>query len=147
MVTETDKQVEELLIKGLKEQFPDHKFIGEESSPDSKGINLTDDPTWIIDPIDGTLNFFHAFPHCCISIGLFVNGTPHMGIIYNPILEQLFTAKKGQGAFYNGKQIKTSGKTDLSDAIIMLENGTSRDPERYAALTTNQHTLIPLIHG
>jgi len=65
-------------------------------------------PTWLIDPIDGTTNFVHSFPHTCISIALAVNKELEIGIVYNPILEQLFTARRGHGAFLNGKPIKSS---------------------------------------
>ncbi|CAH1164915.1 unnamed protein product [Phyllotreta striolata] len=119
LVTETDKQVERYLIDGIAGKFPDHKFIGEESS---KEIVLTDAPTWVIDPIDGTMNFVHSFPHSCISIALYVNKQPVIGIVYNPMLEQLFTARKGQGAYLNGQPIKVSQVKTLSTALLMLEN-------------------------
>lgn len=73
-------------------------------------IELTNAPTWIIDPIDGTMNFVHGLPHTCISVALLINKTAEIGIIYNPILEQLFTARKGQGAFLNGAPIHVSDK-------------------------------------
>lgn len=75
---------------------------------------MSDDPTWIIDPIDGTLNYVHCFPHTCVVIGIAVKKEMVIGIVYNPVLEQLFTARKGQGAFLNGTPIRTSkiqGKT------------------------------------
>lgn len=146
-VTETDKQVEKLLIEGLTEAFPTHQFIGEESVADGAQSSLTDDPTWIIDPVDGTLNFVHGFPHSCISLGLFINKEPQIGIVYNPYLEQLFTAKKSQGAFLNGKRIHVSDTTTLSNALIAFENGTSRDPEKCKVLLENYKTLVPLTHG
>jgi myo-inositol-1(or 4)-monophosphatase len=72
-VTETDQQIEKLLIAGIKEKYPDHEFIGEEETSEGKRAVLTDAPTWIIDPIDGTMNFVHSFPHSAISIALLVN--------------------------------------------------------------------------
>lgn len=72
LVTETDQQVEKLLVDGIKSKFPDHLFIGEEDSSDGKRHTLTDEPTWIIDPIDGTMNFVHSFPHSAISVALLV---------------------------------------------------------------------------
>ncbi|KAF5278925.1 hypothetical protein FQR65_LT15484 [Abscondita terminalis] len=146
-VTETDKQVEQLLIKGLSDKFADHKFIGEEGVSEGGQCVLTDAPTWIIDPVDGTLNFVHGFPHSCISIGLFINRTPEIGIVYNPMLEQLFTAKKGHGAYLNGNPIKVSGHTDLSQALIMFENGTSREKDRYGVVCENHKKLMPIVHG
>lgn len=147
LVTETDQEVERYLICELKHQFPRHKFIGEESVAGGSQCKLTNAPTWVIDPIDGTMNFVHSFPHSCISIALFVDAIPVIGIIYNPILEQLFTARKGQGAYYNGKRIKVSGETDMSKALIMMENGVSRDTDRLKTLFENQKMLIPQVHG
>lgn len=72
-MTETDQQVEKLLMDGIKAKYPDHKFIGEEDSSDGKKAELTDAPTWVIDPVDGTMNFVHSFPHSAISVALIVN--------------------------------------------------------------------------
>jgi len=85
------------------------RFIAEETVSCSNFLpELTDAPTWIIDPIDGTTNFVHSFPHTCISIALAVDKELEIGIVYNPILEQLFTARRGHGAFLNEKPIKSS---------------------------------------
>lgn len=86
------------------------RFIGEESTASGQKIELTDAPTWIIDPIDGTMNFVHGLPHTCISVALLIDKVAEIGIVYNPILEQLFTARKGQGAFLNGAPIHVSGE-------------------------------------
>lgn len=122
LVTQYDKKVEEILINNLMKEFPNHKFIGEETVSKTKCLpELTNTPTWIIDPIDGTTNFVHAFPFTCISIALTVNKELQLGIVYNPILEQLFTARKGCGAFLNGKPIKTSKVPDLEHSLLCLE--------------------------
>ena len=92
-----------------KEYF--FRFLAEESYPGPGKFILTNDPTWIIDPIDGTTNFVHGLPMIAISIALFIDSAPVVGIIYNPITEQLYTAVKGQGAFLNGSPIKVSGQT------------------------------------
>lgn len=147
LVTETDQQVEKMLISSLSKQFPDHKFIGEESVAGGSQCNLTNAPTWIIDPIDGTMNFVHGFPHCCISIGLFIEQVPEIGIVYNPVLEQLFTAVKGRGAYLNGKRIKVSGQTDLSKSMLCFENGSSRDPGKIKVLKENYEALLPVVHA
>uniref|UniRef100_T1PD43 Inositol-1-monophosphatase n=1 Tax=Musca domestica TaxID=7370 RepID=T1PD43_MUSDO len=148
LVTETDKEVENLLMNGIKEQFPDHKFIGEEeSSAEGAPKKLTDAPTWIIDPVDGTMNFVHAFPHSCISVGLVVNKVTELGIVYNPMLQQRFTARRGQGAFYNGKPIKVSGQKDLAKALITSEFGTTRDPEKMKVVNENFQKMAAKAHG
>lgn len=89
------------------------RFIGEEATSLGTEIELTDAPTWIIDPIDGTMNFVHGLPHTCISIALLINKTTEIGVVYNPILEQFFSARKGQGAFLNGAPIRVSGEKGI----------------------------------
>lgn len=90
----------------------DYKYLrimAEESSKNGKPQpDLTNDITWIIDPLDGTMNFVHGYPMIAISVALFMNKKPLIGIIFNPIGKQLFTAKTGQGAFLNGKRIFSS---------------------------------------
>jgi len=116
LVTATDREVEKFLFDGLKNEFSDHKFIGEESS---EGKNcLTDAPTWIIDPIDGTTNFVHKLPFVCISVGLFIDKKPNIGIVYNPITDELFSARAGQGAYRNGFRMYASGTKSLSQSVI-----------------------------
>ncbi|KAJ8727865.1 hypothetical protein PYW08_016250 [Mythimna loreyi] len=147
LVTEIDKKVEETLIGGLSKHFPDHKFIGEESVAGGAKCELTDAPTWIIDPVDGTLNFVHGFPHSCISVGLAINKECVAGIIYNPILKQLFTAKKGKGAFLNDKRIHVSDVTELRNALVAFEVGTSRDEERCKVVFENFKRIVSKGHG
>lgn len=147
LVTEVDKNVENTLIGGLKAKFPTHKFIGEETVSDGGKCELTDDPTWIIDPVDGTLNFVHGFPHSCISLGLAINKEAVAGIIYNPVLQQLFTAKKGQGAFYNDRQIHVSQIKELSKALVAFEAGTSRDAEKCKVVFENFKMVVDKAHG
>ncbi|XP_058808188.1 inositol monophosphatase 1-like [Phymastichus coffea] len=148
LVTETDQMVEKLLMDGISAKFPDHKFIGEETSSESnKRVELTDAPTWIIDPVDGTMNFVHSMPHTCISIGCYVNKVCEIGIVYNPVIEQFFTARRGLGAYLNGAPIRVSGETKLNKSLMMMETGTSRDPEKMKVVMDNIQTLTPLIHG
>ncbi|XP_072763921.1 inositol monophosphatase 1 [Anoplolepis gracilipes] len=147
LVTEWDQKVEKLLINGISSKYPDHKFIGEESTAMGQKVELTNAPTWIIDPIDGTMNFVHGLPHTCISVALLINKTAEIGIVYNPILDQLFTARKGQGAFLNGAPIHVSDKKELRNSLLMLETGTSRDPEQLEAILQNINKLITRVHG
>lgn len=79
---------------------------------------LTDEPTWIIDPIDGTTNFVHQFPHTCISLALIINKSIEIGIVYNPLMMQFFSAKRQKGAFLNGHRIKTSKITGINNLFI-----------------------------
>ena len=111
MVTETDQEVEKYLLSNLKENFPDHLFIGEESVSQGAKCNLTNSPTWIIDPVDGTMNFVHGYPNVCTSIALFVNKIPEIGIVYNPVIDLFFEARRGLGAKLNGRTIHVSKET------------------------------------
>ncbi|KAI5782754.1 hypothetical protein EDC01DRAFT_619119 [Geopyxis carbonaria] len=97
LVTETDKAVEKYVIGALKERFPDFEFLGEETYV--PGMKLTDKPTFICDPIDGTTNFVHAFPNVCISLALCVYKSPVVGVVYNPYTTHMYSAIKNQGSF------------------------------------------------
>ncbi|KAL1235645.1 Inositol monophosphatase ttx-7 [Trichinella pseudospiralis] len=123
LVTDVDQKVEQVLVDGIRSKFPDHQFIGEESTAMGKKGTFTDAPTWIIDPIDGTTNFVHKVPYVCISIALYMKKEPRIGIVYNPILEELFTARKGLGAFRNGFPIQSSNTTVLNKALLLLTFG------------------------
>ncbi|KAL6255460.1 hypothetical protein P5V15_013794 [Pogonomyrmex californicus] len=147
LVTEWDQKVEKLLIDGISSKYPDHRFIGEESTASNQKIELTDAPTWVIDPIDGTMNFVHGLPHTCISVALLINKITEIGVVYNPILEQLFTARKGQGAFLNGAPIHVSDEKELNKALVMVEIGTSRDPEKLKIVLQNITLLTARVHG
>lgn len=98
-------KVEAHLINSLKETFPEHKFLAEETMSNEK---MTDTPTWVIDPIDGTTNFVSGFPYCAIAVGLAVKREVVLGIVSSPPLDQTFTAIKGKGAFLNGTRIQVS---------------------------------------
>jgi len=122
LVTETDKATEKLLVGGLTAKFPGHKFIGEEDVAENKGNNVgevTDDPTWIIDPIDGTTNFVHGHPMVCISVGLIIKKVPWVGIVSVPMTNSTYHAVRFQGAYLNGQKIQTSGCRSLSKAMFL----------------------------
>lgn len=122
LVTVYDRKIEEILIRKIKERYPEHKFIGEEESSAKQEVSkLSNDPTWIIDPIDGTANFVRDFHISCISIGLTINKEQVLGIAYNPFTQELFTAIKGQGAYLNGKRIYTSGQREIGKSVMAYE--------------------------
>lgn len=127
LVTETDKACEDLIFKNLKQNFPTHKFIGEETSAATGDFELTDEPTWIVDPLDGATNFVHGFPSVCVSIGLTILKIPTVGVVYDPIIDELFTGIDGKGAFLNGKPIKVSSQSELVKSLLGTEVGTKRD--------------------
>ncbi|KUI59664.1 Protein QA-X [Cytospora mali] len=109
IVTKTDTDVEAFIHNSISKRYPHHKFIGEEtySAGQSKSylIDPADpQPTWCVDPLDGTVNYTHLFPMFCVSIALIVSGVPTIGIIHAPFLNQLFTSCRGRGALLNEAQ-------------------------------------------
>ncbi len=107
LVTEIDKGSEKKIIEFIKNKFPNHSILAEESGETSK----TSEYKWIIDPLDGTTNYTHSFPVFCVSIALEYKGEVIIGVVYDPNFDELFYAEKGKGAFLNGKKISVS-KTD-----------------------------------
>ena len=105
----------------LKKLFPNYEFIGEEEAAELGTLpKLTDKPTWIVDPIDGTTNFIHSFPFSCVSIALAVKQEPVLGIVYNPYLDELFLAVKNKGSYLNGKKLNVSKATSVTDALMVV---------------------------
>jgi myo-inositol-1(or 4)-monophosphatase len=115
LVTEVDKHAETKIIEVIKSYFPEHDIISEEV-----GALKKDSPyQWIIDPIDGTVNFAHGIPICCVSIGLKHGESMLYGAVYNPMMNELFFAEKGKGAFLNDEPISVSKKTDFKTACLV----------------------------
>jgi myo-inositol-1(or 4)-monophosphatase len=115
LVTEADKKAEEAIIAAIREDYPDHYILSEEAG------ELKQDSTikWIIDPIDGTVNFAHNIPLCCVSIGVEQDGEMILGAVYNPIINEFFFAQKGFGATLNDQKISVSKKTDMAKACLV----------------------------
>lgn len=146
-VTETDQEIERYLIKEIKHEYPDHKFIGEESNAVADIGELTCAPTWIIDPVDGTTNFVHGYPNVCISIALTVHCDVELGVIFNPILNMFFSAIRGEGAFLNDKPISVGSANKLSDALVAVEYGSNRTEESRSVFNHNVDYLAMTAHG
>eukprot|EP00899_Mesostigma_viride_P018536 jgi/Mesvir1/26684/Mv20465-RA.1 len=143
LVTETDTKCEKLVRDHLMACFPDHLFIGEEDvSATGQVPELTEQPTWMVDPLDGTTNFVHGFPFTCVSIGLAINKEPLVGVVYNPILNEMFTAVKGGGAKLNGEPISVTHESDIGNALVATEVGVTRTPEAVAKTTERLGKLI-----
>lgn len=115
LVTEVDRLAEARIIEVIRARYPEHSILGEETGE----FTQVSDYQWIIDPIDGTVNFAHGIPLCCVSIGLLLNGSVIMGAVYNPMMNELFFAEKGKGATLNGIPIKVSKKTDFKTAFLV----------------------------
>ncbi|KAI9820378.1 MAG: hypothetical protein M1827_006002 [Pycnora praestabilis] len=129
LVTETDQAVEELVSSTLKKKYPTYEFLGEETY--KPGMKLTSAPTFICDPIDGTVNFVHGFPNVCISLGFTISKEPVVGVIFNPFTKMLYTAMKGHGAYMNQQtrlplKAKPEPLQGLSNALVAMEWGSDR---------------------
>jgi len=114
IVSEFDVRSEQMILKTIKSQFPEHSILAEESGTDQN----ESDYTWYVDPLDGTSNFVMRNPYFSISIALALKNKVIMGVVYNPILNELFYAETGKGAFLNGTPIKVSKKSELKDAFV-----------------------------
>ena len=114
LVTTYDIAIENFLKEAFAKEFTGFTIIAEES--DNANIEFND--SIIIDPIDGTTNFVNQVPHTCVSVGVYKNKKPYMGIVYNPIMEELYFAQVGQGAFLNDKQIHVSDEKELITSLI-----------------------------
>lgn len=112
--SEVDAQAEAEIIRELKRAFPDHAFLAEESGQTGKSRY-----TWVIDPLDGTSNFLHGIPHFCVSIALLDNQEPVLGVIYDPLRNEIFSAVKGSGAVLNDKRIRVGQRNDLGGALLI----------------------------
>ncbi|SRR5579883_295859 len=116
LVTEVDGRNEKMIRDTVLSKYSDHSFLGEELGASAEGEG---EVRWIIDPIDGTVNFAHGLPIWCVSIGVEVNGQVECGVIYNPNLKELFTVRRGHGAFLNGKQIHVSSQTNYKQGLFV----------------------------
>jgi len=114
LVTNFDNQSQRMIFKHLSNVFPGHGFLAEEGLSDSKGSEFQ----WIIDPLDGTTNYAHSFPVFTVSIALEEKDEIIVGVVYDPMREEIFWAAKGEGAFLNGKKIKVSSVDDLNKSLL-----------------------------
>lgn len=112
-VTEVDVRAEEMIIETIRQAYPSHGILAEES-----GEQTGDDTVWIIDPLDGTKNYLHGFPHFAVSIGVQIKGKLEYALIYQPLTKEIFSAKRGSGARLNDRRIRVSKCTQLTQALI-----------------------------
>lgn len=129
LVTEADEASQTAIVQSLKNRFPRHGFLGEESLNDRSADT---EAFWIIDPLDGTSNYVHGFPYYAVSIALSVRGQIEVGVIYDPTRDETFSAVRAGGATRNGIRIVTSGETELQSAMGMASLPVATDPENPA---------------
>ena len=118
-VTKTDKRVEKILIEELSKSKKNYSFITEETG---KIINKNNNVFWIIDPIDGTTNFLHGIPHFAISVALQKDGDIIIGLIYDPIKNEIFYAERNNGSYLNNSRVRVSNKTDIEECLFASNN-------------------------
>ncbi|WP_421848840.1 inositol monophosphatase family protein [Marinomonas sp.] len=119
LVTTTDIAVDQYICSRILEHYPSHCILSEESSPHLDLSGIGDEvPVWVIDPIDGTVNFAHGHHHVAVSIGLYIGDQRILGVVNAPFLEECFWALKGSGAFCNDKLLTVSGAQKLRDALV-----------------------------
>jgi myo-inositol-1(or 4)-monophosphatase len=127
-LTATDGEVENLVRERLLTAFPGDTFLGEEDG------GHVSDHTWVVDPIDGTSNFARGIAYFCVSIAFVLKGVASIGVIYQPMSDELFAAAKGQGATLNGELIKTSSATSLTKALLEVGRASRQPPATYLAM-------------
>ena len=117
LVTEADIAAEELIIERIRSHYPRHSILAEESG-EAVSIGGNSSWKWIIDPLDGTTNYAHGYPCFCVSIGLELEGVLQIGVIYDPMRNELFAAERGEGTTLNDRRIRVSEVSELSSAML-----------------------------
>jgi myo-inositol-1(or 4)-monophosphatase len=143
MVTQVDQDAEEIIVRTIRQAFPDHEFLGEEghkASPNAEHV-------WVIDPLDGTWNYATGTPFFSTSIALAVRGQPVLGVIYDALHDETFAAQAGQGVFVNGQRAHCSQRTHLEHASAALGIAPARtrgNPELALPILVRLHPLIEM---
>lgn len=119
LVTDTDRAVEALVVERLQAAFPTHRILAEETALAADFAVIDgDDHVWIVDPLDGTTNFAHGYPHVAVSIGLVRGGDLLLGVVHDPMRDETFAAARDCGATLNGRQIRVSQTSTLDSALV-----------------------------
>lgn len=113
-VTEVDRESERAILKVLRKTFPDHSVKAEESAPAEAACARQ----WLVDPLDGTVNYMHRFPMFCVSIAFVERGRLEVGVVYDPMREELFTARRGHGAFLNTRRIRVTSCSAFDESLL-----------------------------
>jgi len=152
LVTEVDKGAETMIRNLVMTHFPHHSFLGEEGvqpGPEASARALHDmrdeEYLWIVDPVDGTTNFVHGFPFFSVSIALAHKGEVIVGVIYDPMRDELFVAEKGKGAYVHGQRMLVSQEGALRDSL--LATGFPADPQMLAPNMKGLQTLVPQVRN
>lgn len=128
LVTNIDREVEQFFIQRIKRDFPDHQILGEEGAGDQ--VSTLDGVIWILDPIDGTMNFIHQRRNFAISLGIYADGVGMLGYIYDVMRDDFYNAAIGEGAYFNDERLPQLESTPLHEALIGI-NASWVAPNRY----------------
>lgn len=131
--SQVDEGAEDIILGIISNTFPEHSFISEESGEKEK----PSDYTWIIDPLDGTVNFIHKYRYFAVSIALSYRGDAILGVAYNPLTDEMFTASKGGGAYLNEKSIRVSDTTGLEESLLAIAFPYDRNSEDFSRSVKN----------
>ncbi len=115
LVTSVDRSSQAIIVDAIRRRYPDHAVLAEEGFQ----VDMAGSYLWIIDPIDGTTNFVHGLPFYCVSIAVYRDGQPFIGVCYNPFTDELFSAEAGRGAWLNGRRIGVSSTDNINDALAV----------------------------
>jgi len=118
-----DKESQELITTIILDSYPDHAIYGEEGLAGNQESEFQ----WIVDPIDGTVNYFYGIPHYCISIAMRIDDDLTVGVIYDPSVDELWTVEKGGPAYLNGKEISASSRTNIEESILFVGCGKTEE--------------------
>ena len=132
LVTDADRSAQRLIRNRLLEAFPDHLFLGEEQESEHEPPEAGawhEDYTWVVDPLDGTMNFVHGIPHFAVSIALLYRGQPLVGVIRQPMCDATFWAEAGGGSWLNGEQLRCSACHSVGEALVAISLAAHVDPD------------------
>lgn len=142
IVTAADKASEAIIVESIANLYPDHSILAEESGEHNRESEFR----WVIDPLDGTTNFSAGLPIFAISIALQLRGETIVGVVYDPVTDELFTAVRGEGAYLNGRQIKVKGNHSLEKAVVSTGFPVDKavNPDNNL---DNASRVLPLVRG
>ena len=143
LVSDADIESEHAIVAAIREAFPDHAILGEESHQ----ADVTAPKLWLVDPLDGTTNFAHGLPHFAISIAYYEHGQAQCGVIHNPIRDDWYVAAAGQGAWYNGRRVQVNGDIALNQSLVGVGFYYDRGAMMEATLRAIRELFGHQIHG
>lgn len=140
IATNADLAIEDLLVKEIKKVYPEHNFLTEEHN----SLDQKSDYTWVVDPIDGTKNYFRKIPIFCVAIALRYHGEEVLGVVFNPATNEFFGSYQGGGAYLNEQKLEVSSENSLDKAFLYVElPNSTKAPEIYAKMNASLQKLQP----